>query len=111
MIITAKFASTCPCCDGAIQVGSKIEWTKGSKACHVACSGAKESFGSSAPKSAGCCAKCGKACKPQYKVCFACSGKAPSAESVRNTYKRRFGWDGVEGSPSYYTSGMYDEES
>lgn len=29
----------------------------------------------------------------------------------RNTYRRRYGWDGVEGSPSYYSSGLYDEES
>ena len=26
-------------------------------------------------------------------------------------YQHRYGWDGVRGSPSYYSSGMYDEES
>lgn len=39
MIITAKFASVCPCCNARIAVGSKVEWSKGSKACHVACAG------------------------------------------------------------------------
>lgn len=24
---------------------------------------------------------------------------------------RRYGWDGVHGSPSYYSSGQYDEDS
>ena len=37
MLITAKFASSCPCCRQPIQVGSKIEWSKGSPARHVAC--------------------------------------------------------------------------
>jgi hypothetical protein len=37
MIITAKFASTCSCCRQPIAMGSKIEWTKGSPAKHVAC--------------------------------------------------------------------------
>jgi hypothetical protein len=37
MIITAKFASVCPCCRQPIAVGSKIEWSKGSPAKHVAC--------------------------------------------------------------------------
>ena len=32
-------------------------------------------------------------------------------QSIEHTYKRRYGWDGVRGSPSYYSSGMYDEES
>lgn len=39
MVITAKFASVCPCCNARIEVGSKVEWTKGSKARHVACTG------------------------------------------------------------------------
>lgn len=29
----------------------------------------------------------------------------------RETFRRRYGWDGVEGSASYYSSGLYDEES
>lgn len=37
MTITAKFASVCPCCAQRIQPGSKVEWSKGSKARHVAC--------------------------------------------------------------------------
>jgi hypothetical protein len=39
MIITAKFASTCPVCRRAISVGSKVEWSKGAKACCPACAG------------------------------------------------------------------------
>lgn len=37
MTITAKFASVCPCCNGRIQPGTKVEWAKGSKARHVEC--------------------------------------------------------------------------
>jgi hypothetical protein len=115
MVITAKFASVCPACNARIEVGSKVEWSKGEKARHVSCGGSSAAAApSSSPTTAakpGCCTKCGKACKPQYRTCFACSGKEPSNESVRRTYRRRFGWDGIEGSPSYYTSGMYDEES
>ena len=40
MVITAKFASSCPCCRQPIQVGSKIEWSKGSPARHIACGSA-----------------------------------------------------------------------
>ena len=41
--------------------------------------------------------------------------KAPRS-ATRRSYRRpmdcrRYGWDGVYGSPSYYTSGQYDEES
>lgn len=111
MVITAKFASKCPRCGLAISVGSRVEWSKDSGAAHVNCGAATSASPTTAPTKAGSCAKCGKACKPQYRTCFACSGKEPSNEPLRRTYKRRFGWDGVEGSPSYYTSGMYDEES
>lgn len=37
MIIVAKFASVCPCCSSRIDVGSKVDWSKGEKARHVAC--------------------------------------------------------------------------
>jgi hypothetical protein len=37
MVITARFASVCPCCNSRIAVGSKVEWSKGSSARHVAC--------------------------------------------------------------------------
>jgi len=40
MTITAKFASICPCCNGHITPGTKVEWSKGSKARHVACTSA-----------------------------------------------------------------------
>jgi len=39
MIITAKFPGFCPCCNGRIEVGSKVEWSKGAKARHAACIG------------------------------------------------------------------------
>ncbi len=39
MIITAKFASTCPCCSAPIQIGSKVEWSRGQKAVHASCAG------------------------------------------------------------------------
>ena len=37
MIITAKFASKCPCCPNTITPGIKVEWSKGSPARHVTC--------------------------------------------------------------------------
>lgn len=37
--------------------------------------------------------------------------RGSSLRSVERTYRRRYGWDGVRGSASYYSSGMYDEES
>jgi hypothetical protein len=54
MIITAKFASTCLCCSAPIAVGNKVEWSKGSKATHVACAGkpAAASVRTAAPRSA-----------------------------------------------------------
>lgn len=86
MNITAKFASVCPCCSQRIQPGSKVEWTKGSKARHVACA-----------------AKPGAAAAPS-------ATKPQSTSSIDRVYKRRYGWDGRVGSQSYYASGRYDEE-
>lgn len=83
MIITAKFASVCPCCSLRIAVGERVEWERGSKARHAACAG-----------------------KP-----------VASTRTYRNGARygrvdcRRYGWDGVVGSPSYYSSGQYDEDS
>lgn len=37
MTITAKFPGFCPCCNGPIHAGDKVEWTKGAKATHAAC--------------------------------------------------------------------------
>lgn len=37
MQITAKYASTCPDCGGAIALGSEVEWERGEKARHVKC--------------------------------------------------------------------------
>jgi hypothetical protein len=37
MVIKAKFASVCPCCSKKIEVGSKVEWSKGNKAMHAEC--------------------------------------------------------------------------
>ena len=86
MTITAKFASTCPCCNQPIRVGSPVEWTKGSKARHVSC--AAKPGAVSAPSSA-----------------------ARSQAATERTYKRRYGWSGSRSDSSYYSSGMYDEES
>jgi hypothetical protein len=49
MLITAKFASVCPCCSQRIQVGSKVEWSKGSPAKHTACAQGSTSTVSAAP--------------------------------------------------------------
>lgn len=49
MIITAKFASVCPCCSQRIVPGSKVEWSKGSPAKHTACSQGPVSAISAAP--------------------------------------------------------------
>lgn len=53
--------------------------------------------------------------------CSLCSvvrtGSEPSREhgssrsAVERRYRNRYGWDGVRGSSSYYSSGMYDQES
>ena len=37
MNITARFASSCPCCRRPIMAGSTVEWSKGSPARHTAC--------------------------------------------------------------------------
>jgi hypothetical protein len=37
MKITAKFSTTCPCCNVRIFAGTEVEWAKGSPARHVAC--------------------------------------------------------------------------
>ena len=37
-ILAARFASTCPRCHQRIQVGSTVEWSKGSPARHLECS-------------------------------------------------------------------------
>lgn len=39
MIITAKFASTCPQCTMPIPVGAQVEWERGAKARHAVCPG------------------------------------------------------------------------
>lgn len=53
MIIVAKFASVCPCCSVRINVGSKVEWSKGAKAVHAACAGKSAPVASSPARSAG----------------------------------------------------------
>jgi hypothetical protein len=37
MIINAKFQSVCPICSNIINVGEKVEWSKGQKAKHEKC--------------------------------------------------------------------------
>lgn len=87
MIITAKFSTICPCCNSRIQAGEKVEWTKGSKAVHAACAGSAPVAVPSAPRT------------------------RRNGANGRRVDCRRYGWDGVHGSSSYYTSGQYDEDS
>jgi hypothetical protein len=49
MIITAKYASVCPCCSQRIVPGTKVEWAKGSPAKHGACSQGPAATVSAAP--------------------------------------------------------------
>lgn len=37
--------------------------------------------------------------------------KNDGRSALERKYMNQYGWDGVRGSPSYYSSGMYDEES
>lgn len=83
MTITAKFASVCPCCGARIVPGTRVEWSKGSPAKHVACVG-----------------------KP-----VAATASRPVRPSYGRQDCRKYGWDGRVGSSSYYTSGQYDEDS
>ena len=53
MIITAKFSSFCPHCNSRINVGEKVEWSKGSKAAHVACTAKAPGVASSSRSSYG----------------------------------------------------------
>jgi len=39
------------------------------------------------------------------------SDRGSSRQAVERLYRRKYGWDGRRDSPSYYSSGMYDEES
>ena len=85
MVITAKFASTCPKCSKPIAIGSKVEWAKGEKAKHVDCGAAAPSAGPSVVSTAGGkCSKCGGACKPGFGTCYRCS---PAAKLASKTCK------------------------
>jgi hypothetical protein len=37
MLITAKYSSRCPSCQGQIAVGSRVEWERGAPARHAVC--------------------------------------------------------------------------
>ena len=52
MIIAAKFQGKCATCNGAINVGDKIEWSKGERPRHATCKAA------TAPQEAELCAEC-----------------------------------------------------
>lgn len=86
MIISAKFASVCSVCSAHIDVGSKIEWSKGEKARHVACVG---------------------------KPATASPQRAPRNTYYQ---RRGYGGPLAGGryapnDPRYYSSGQYDDES
>lgn len=93
MIITAKFASVCPCCSVRIDVGSKVEWSKGAKAVHVACAGKAAPVVTREPISVDgspairarhwsqrgqgpavrlCAGGCGRRVGPRYAECYGC---------------------------------------
>lgn len=92
MIITAKFASTCPACSKPIAVGAKVEWSKGSKAAHVDCSAVAPASGPQLASTVGSCTKChGRSCtkchgpcKAGYTTCYRCS---PAAKLAAKTCK------------------------
>lgn len=84
MTITAKYAGKCSVCGGSFAAGARIEWAKGAGSKHAGC--------------AGQAAKVAPAKKYDH-------------SRTERTYRNRYGWDGVRGSASYYSSGMYDEES
>lgn len=93
MIITAKFASVCPCCSVRIDVGSKVEWSKGAKVVHVACAGKSAPVKTREPLSLDgqpairaqhwsqrghgpavrlCAGGCGRHVGPRYAECYSC---------------------------------------
>lgn len=95
MVITARFASFCPCCNARIEVGSKVEWSKGAKARHVACAGSAPSSqirvaSTPRPTSHRPWRPCGyPGCSPSY--CDECDGEglvlqASSGRSYRPRY-------------------------
>lgn len=53
MTITAKYAATCPCCNRPINVGDRIEWSKGTKARHAACAAVGAPVSSARPRRGG----------------------------------------------------------
>lgn len=98
MIITAKFASVCPSCSSRIAIGDKVEWSKGSKAAHVACAGGAKvpsgpvSFDGSpaivaqhwsqrgkGPAVLLCAGGCGRRVRGQYAECFGCARESRDA--------------------------------
>lgn len=100
MVITAKFASTCSCCRQPIAVGSKIEWSKGTKAVHAACVGQSAPVASREPVSLDglpairarhwsqgghgpavrlCAGGCGRRVGPRYAECYECHQEAIDA--------------------------------
>jgi len=93
MIITAKYASVCPCCSQRIVPGTKVEWAKGSPAKHGACAGKTVPVRSREPLSIDgqpairaqhwsqrghgpavrlCAGGCGRHVGPRYAECYSC---------------------------------------
>lgn len=82
--MTARYSGRCTACGGSITAGEQIDYAAATKARHVACSTATGQV-------------------------VTVSRPAPRAGG--RDAGRRYGWDGVRGSKSYYSSGQYDEES
>lgn len=99
MIITAKFTSVCPACSRRIAAGEKVEWSKGSKAVHVACAGGPSvpageplSFSGNpairaqhwsqrghGPAVRLCAGGCGRRVGPRYAECYSCHQESVDA--------------------------------
>jgi hypothetical protein len=100
MIITTKYASTCPCCSKSIAVGSKVNWTHGTKASHVACGAATAGATPREPLSLDgmpairaqhwsqrgrgpavrlCAGGCGRHVGPRYAECYSCHQESHDA--------------------------------
>ncbi len=86
MIISAKFPGRCSKCHGSIQVGSKIEWSKGGPVAHAACGPAVPLSVDGEPAKLGqhwssrgrgpvvrlCAGGCGRRVGPRYAECYSC---------------------------------------
>ena len=109
-MIIAKFPSTRSRCRQPVAVG---EWIQGAvslehhPARHVACAQTGNGGVATAPGTK----PGGVATAPGTKPGGVATAPGTRPGRQRRALGYRYGWDGVYGSPSYYSSGQYDEES